>query len=367
MIVKTSDLQKLVNLAINGCGQNSQIPLTQLFGIRTMKLDSDTYLVIGATDTINYLYAKTKIESDEVVDVCINANIFTQLVNKFTTDTIKLTFFEKYVQLEANGEYKLEIALLENGEKLTFPRNANLEPAMAYPTPHKIKTEKFRKLLKYGKDALATMENEVDLNGYYVNDDMLIATNRKIMVVLADTLGINAVLRRKFVDLICESSDDEIYFYELDERNFLVVDSVMNIYSTINSPLENYPSKQIEKVVNGSQFGLQVKVDIKSLLSILDRISLMVTKYDSDIIELSIADGVMLVSSVKSTGSETLPIALANDEPFDPNYIWTGKINCEWLKTQLSTFNKDIIDLYIGNKICVKLVEDDVSKLICLA
>lgn len=367
MNIKTNELQKVVNLAINGCGQNSQIPITELFGIRTLKIEEDNFLVVGSTDTINYLYAKTKIESDEAIDICINASIFTQLVNKFTTDTISLTLNEKYLLVEADGEYKLEIALLENGELLKFPKNANLEIS-AYPEPKVIKTEKFRKLVSYGKDALATMENEVDLNGYFVNDDMLIATNRKIMVTLKDTLGLNVVLRRKFVDLICESKDEEVYLYELDDRNLLVIDTTMNIYSTINSPVENYPSKQISNVINNSEFELHCKVNAKKLMNILDRVSLVVTKYEANIIELTINGSDLFISSMKSTGAEILELLPANeDEKFNSEYVWTGKINCEWLKTQLCTFDKEVIDLYIGNKICIKLVEGDVSKLICLA
>ena len=367
MNIKTTDLQKVANLAINGCGQNSQIPITQLFGIRTLKTKDGNFLVVGSTDTINYLYAKTKIESDEAIDICINANVFTQLVNKFTTDTISLTLKEKYLLVEADGEYKLELALLENGELLKFPRNANLEIS-GFPEPKVVKTEKFRKLVAYGKDALATMENEVDLNGYFVNDDMLIATNRKIMVALKDTLGLNAVLRRKFVDLICESKDDEVYFYELDDKNFLLTDTIMNIYSSINSPVENYPSKQISNVINNSEFEVHFKVDAKKLMNILDRVSLVVTKYEADIIELTVSGGILFVSSMKSTGAETLELLPGSEgEIINPEYVWSGKINCEWLATQLGTFDKEIIDLYIGNKICIKLVQDDVSKLISLA
>lgn len=367
MNIKTTDLQKVVNLAISGCGQNSQIPLTQLFGVRTMITKDGNYLVIGSTDTINYVYAKTKIESDEAIDICINANIFTSLVNKFTTDTIEIELKDKYLSVVANGEYKLDLALLESGEVLRFPRNANLTVS-SYPEPKVIKVEKFKKLVKYAKDALATMENEVDLNGYFVDDEKLIATNRKIMVALKDTLGITSVLRRKLVDLVCASGDDEVYFYELDDRNFLIIDTVMNIYSSINSPVENYPSEQIGNLITGAEFEQVYKANVKDLLNILDRVSLVVPKYDSNVIELTVSDGTLLVSSMKSSGVETLQLKeLEEGVEYLKDYVWTGKINCEWLKTQLGTFDKEEVELFVGNRICIKLVQDDISKLICLA
>ena len=56
---------------------------------------------------------------------------------------------------------------------------------------------------------------------------------------------------------------------------------------------------------------------------------------------------------------------LANDKNLRDKLINNGLKTAnerEWTKIE-----REIIDLYIGNKICIKLVQDDVSKLICLA
>lgn len=367
MNIKTSDLQKVVNLAIKGCGQNSQIPLTQLFGLRTVATEEGNYLIVGSTDTINYFYAKTEINSDEAIDVCVNANIFTQLVNKFTTEEVSIVLNDRYISITADGEYKLEIALLEGGNVQTFPKNANLT-IEAYPEPIVIDTEKFRNLVNFGKNSLSNMSNEVDLTGYYVDDNSMIAASRNQMTVLNDTLGFTKVLRSSFVDLVCESEEDKIYLYELDDNNFLAIDSIINIYSTANSPVENYPAAAVKKIIDNTKFDLHCTINVEDLANILDRISVVVTKYDADIIDLNILNGALLVSSMKSTGSEILPLEVAGeDEEKLATMNWSGKINCEWLKSQLTTFDKPKVELYIGGKQAIKLVQDNVSKLISLS
>lgn len=363
MLVKTEELKKLVNKNYECCGLNNQIPITELFGLKATKINNETYLKICSTDTINYEYNCLKIDTNETFDICINATIFTQLINKFTTSTVEITLETNYLKVVGNGEYKLEIALLDNGLIQTFEEkhfNANLNKVI------ELDINKIKFIKNYCESSLSKQENEVDLNGYYIDNNFVISTNRQIMTSINVNLNIDKlVLRKKFIDLLSNLEEEKVLLYYSNENEDIMIRGTnTSIYSSINSKSENYPVEQIKSLIDTSTFKAKYKINKSQLLNILDRINVVVTKYDSNVIELLFSGNSIFVSSMKETGSEVIELE-NNDIPED--FLFSCKINSEWLQSQLTTFTEENIDLFVGNEICVKLSNDNIIKLICLA
>lgn len=379
MNIKTAELQRVTALALAGCGQSSQITITQLMGLKTW-VDEETGvkdLVFCSTDTINFIYVKLPIETDEDLDLCVNAQTFAQLVSKFTVEETHIEYVPSgngeraHLLVRANGEYKLAVALLDNGYFMQLPNDGNfcLAEGSEFMEPVVVSVEKAKNLKAVAEGALSTMESEVDLNGYFSGDDMSVATNRKTMVVIDDPIGIGLVLRKKFIDLITLSREEDILVARTENgRCIMAYDNELTVWSSQNSPVENYPSKQIESLVKGSSHPFGCLISPKAAIDSLDRLSLMVTKYDSDTIELSVIGGMMLASSLKATGSECIELEPIDEaHPIDAEFSWSGRVNCEWLKEQLSTFGADKVELWVGDKKSIKLCSGNITKLICLA
>ena len=359
MKIKTEVLNNLVNLAYKGAGNNKLIPITQMIGIKV----NGSQLVLCATDSFNYLYVTQEVEDNqEEIDVCVNADILSKLVSKFTCEFTTLEMNNNYLAVTGNGNYKLDLLLDDEGNIYKFP----VKSCPKNINPYKLKTSKFIKLKTYAEKSLAQTMEEPDLIAYYVNKETSISTDRNIMTVINEEFTETPLtLRSKFVDLVVEMKESvDLYTWVNDktnEHNLFITDGTINIFSKVNGNINDYPYEAIKNLTETAEFGFNANINVKEFLDVLDRISLFVTQYDSNVINLELKEGKLYVSSIKSNGVEVV-----NLENPSNNIDWKGAIDIEFLKSQLASFTKEKISIYLGNDNCIKLTEDNVVKLICL-
>lgn len=357
MKIKLEELLRLNNVVYKGAGNNKLIPITQMIGIKL----SDNKLTLASTDSFNYLYMTTKVEdTQESINVCVNADLFSKLVSKFTSEFVVLELKENYLLVKGNGEYKLDLLLDDEGKAYQFPVKSCPEDA----SKQELDLEKFVSMKNYGEKSLAQTMEEPDLIAYFINDKYAITTDRNIMTVInKDYTNIPLTLRSKFVELLvlmkAKINLSTWTNKTTNELNLYVTDGEINLYSKVNGNVSDYPYEAIKNLVDNSVFDLSGKINVKNLLAILDRINLFVTPYDSNVIEININEGKLYISSIKYTGVEVI-----NLENPSANIAWKGRIDVEMLRNQLTSFNKEQIDIYFGQ--CIKLTEDNVVKLIAL-
>lgn len=357
MKIKTEELGRLVNIVYKAVGNNKLIPITQMIGIKL----NEGKLTLGATDSFNTLYIGSKVEdANESIDVCINADLISKLVSKFTCEFTKLELKENYLLVIGNGEYKLDLLLDDEGKAFKFPnKEVNADASV-----QEIENKKIIDMKNYGEKSLAQTMEEPDLIAYYVNNDYAISTDRNIMTVINNQYSNTPLtLRSKFVELFTIMKEKvKLSTWKnqtTGEINLFATDDEIKLFSKVNGNVEDYPYEAIKNLVDTSEFKINAKINVKDLLAVLDRISLFVTPYDSNVIDIHLSDGKLFISSIKATGVEVVKLNnLSNNES------WEGKIDVEMLSGQLNSFNKEEIDIYFGE--CIKLVEDNVVKLICL-
>ena len=357
MKIKTEELLRLVNIVYKAVGNNKLIPITQMMGVKL----EEGKLTLGATDSFNTLYIDSKVEgNDEKIDVCINADLISKLVSKFTCEFTTLELKENYLLVVGNGEYKLDLLLDDEGKAFKFPnREVDVQAVM-----QEVDNKKIIDMKNYGEKSLAQTMEEPDLIAYYINNDYAISTDRNIMTVINNQYSnIALTLRSKFVELITIMKDKvKLYTWKnstTGEINLYATDDEIRLFSKVNGNVEDYPYEAIKNLVDTSEFKISAKINVKDLLAVLDRINLFVTPYDSNVIDINLNDGKLFISSIKATGVEVVKLNnLSNNES------WQGKIDIEMLAGQLNAFTKEEIDIYFGE--CIKLAENNVVKLICL-
>ena len=358
MKIKTTDLAHLVEVAYKAASNNKIVPITQMIGIKV----NDGKLTLAATDSFNYLYISAKVEDDTHMDVCVNADILFKLISKFTSEFTELVLKDNYLLVTGNGDYKLDLLLDEEGVVFKFP----IKKVADNHNTQEIELSKFSNLKFYGEKSLAQTMEEPDLVAYFTNDEIGVSTDRNIMTLIKNPITDKALtLRSKFVELLVLMKE-KINFHTwvneaTKEINIYAEDGVIEIFSKVNNSVDDYPYEAIKQLIETSEFETNGKITIKTLSAALDRIGLMVTPYDSNVIDVRLNEGKLFVSSVKSTGVEVIPI-----KDIDTTKSWAGKMDIEMLKSQLSSFTKDEVDIYLGNDNCIKLVEGNVTKLICL-
>ena len=351
MKIKTEELLRLTNIVSKASSNNKMIPMTQMIGIKL----SEGRLVLSATDSTNYLYMGINIDSLEAFNVCVNCEQFTKLITKFDTEFTELTLEDKTLKVLGNGEYKLEVLLDDAGEIYTFPtKSINFQLGQT-----EIDVKKIIDVKKYGEKSLAQTFEEPSFVGYYVGEET-ISTDSFVMTILKDKiLDEPLILRAKFIELLTYAKDK--IFLTVDGEKLFATDGEIELYSQTNCDVSDYPIQAIKSSVETTMFETKCSIKVNDLLKVLDRLSLFVTPYDENAISLDFVDNALFIKSKKKTGVEK--ITLHNIENFKS---FSGSIDIEFLRAQLSTFETEEVDLYFGNDSFIKLVSSNITKLVCL-
>lgn len=353
MKIKTKTLLDALNIISKAASNNKLIPLTQMVGI---KVKAGKMLLL-ATDSTNYLSLSLDVEPFEmVVDVCVNATLFTKLISKFDCEEVELSFNANALGVKGNGDYQLEYLLSETGEPFSFPTKTVLTESIG-----EVEVSKIVDVKNNNEKSLAVTLENPSLTGYYIAKDKVISTDTSVMTTNNISLGLSEefVASKKFIELLCEMKE-KVVIYKKDSHLY-ATDGNTTLHSKVVCDLADYPVDSILGLLESAEFDGKVKVNTKSLLSILDRLTLFVSVYDDNSINLKISDSKAFISTKKSKGVEVLELnAEGETKPF------ACVIDIEMVKEQLSTFKAEEITLQYGNDTFINLIEDKVSKFVCL-
>ena len=119
--LKTKTLQEMTQKAMKGASNNKILPLTSMIAIQL----KENTLTLTTTDFSNYLEIRQdKVEGEDFY-VVVMADLFSKLVGKLTTEEVTLSVTDKVLAIKANGQYKMELPVDEDGELVKFPDYKN--------------------------------------------------------------------------------------------------------------------------------------------------------------------------------------------------------------------------------------------------
>lgn len=349
----TEPLKKLVSYAIQGAGLNDKIELSKYMGISVI----DGIISFNTTDGENFLRVSDACVSDDM-DVTVDAETFSKLIGKINSDTVDFEVVDNSLVVTGNGKYTLEIISDENGNKLSFPNK--------FPeTDEHIGSITATDLLAINTTIKASLSTAVGSTyaSYYCGS-VVASTDRVMMSIFNHKVFDEPyMLNRQFVDLMCLGNSD----VSLSKSGDILVSS-----ASLNDKCNIDVCTRVAD--NTSEFRLDIITKFNELVSdsfcrfkkaqmleLLDRLSLFVSKFDDGAIELHFTDKYIEVSSLKSNGVERV------DYTESKNVVDTTiKINIDRLRNQLKAYSSDIVDLYYGSDVCIKLVDGDMTQIIAL-
>ena len=354
MRIKKEDLKSLLEKVMIGVGNNKIIPITNSLGIKKF----GNHLTLCGTDGANYLYTTTELDFDAEDtntenNICVEASLFDRLISKITTDYITLNVENQKLEVIGNGNYVLPIKLDENGHWLLFPNKEVQDGA----SEEVIDAQKIRNLRSYNEKALSKNPENVSLNGYFIDNEKAVATDRLVMSVIKDNYLTEPILLRKsFVDLLTFLNGDIIICRW--DNNIYASNGETEIYSSENAPVGNFPLEKLMKAINGFTFNNEAKISLKDLSSALDRLSIFVT--EGSYLLLNVKDGYLYIEESSTKANELIKLEGVDEAE------WSGKIDITLLSEQIRPFRTDIVNFSFGNETAVRFSEKDVSKIICL-
>jgi len=351
LTIKTQKLQEMVSKAVKGASNNKMIPITGLMAI-TLKNNVLTLMTTDATNTLKVL--ENGIDGDEFYAV-VQADIFSKLISKTTTETITLTLKENSLQVKSNGTYSIELPLDEEGNLIKFPEY-KFDDTVEKNT---INLSTIKTILNANKAALAqTMEIPV-LTGYYFGDTVLSTDSYKVCSTDIKVFPNRVLLPADLVELLAIMDEEKITVHQSGSKILFTTKNVI-IYGTELDGIDDYPVEAIQAYLQ-TEFNSVCKLPKTALLNVLDRLALFVSTYDKNGIYLTFTDDSLIISSKKSNGIEV--IKYQANENFQP---FTCCIDIELFRSQIAAQEGEVVELWYGHDKAIKMVSEKITQIVAL-
>lgn len=352
--LNTIKFNEMLTRALKGAGNNKLIPLTNMIGI-TVK---DNTLKLHTTDMTNHLIIKQDNVDGDDFDITINIDILSKLVPRLTSDNIILDIKDNFLNISANGDYKIELPLDEDGDIITFPNveycDEDLYKDCEEYTIHSTDVDT---ILAANRLALAGIDDPIYSN-YYVGEKV-VSTDRMTLCSYNKTLFNNLVvlLPPQLVELLDIVTDDVIKVRFKDNVVLFKTDSVL-VGGILADEVEEYAIEPISQWLN-SEFAYKCKVPKQALISALERVSLFIDTFDEGVINLVFDNDCIKIFSNKLTGNEVVKYY---DKCSTPGYSCLMDVNT--FVSQIKSVSGDSVILEFGNDTCIKINDDDIIKVI---
>lgn len=347
LTIKTATFKDMVAKVAKGVGNNKLLPLTSMIGISL----ADNVLTLTSSDGTNYLYIKQdKIDGDDF-NITVPAELFTKLISKMTSENITLVLNDKILEVKGNGKYSIELELDEDGELIDYPDPlADVKLKKAEKINHSTVLEILAKL----KPSLATTQEMPQYTGYYAGDN-IIATDTIQIAGLKTRLFKNDVLiAPEYLNLFEVVQNEKIDAYLQDDLIICKTKDCV-IYGHIMEDIDDYQYDALVERIE-TDFPSSCKLPKGELLQVLDRLSLFVTKYDNNGIQLTFTKEGLQISSKADSGIELIPYIESKDFK-----DFTAAIDITMLLAQLKTVDEEAVYLEYGDEDCLKIAENNTT------
>lgn len=352
--IKTETLQNLVNKVVKGMGNNKMLPITEMIGINI----SDSTLSLVSTDGMNKVQTYCTLEQPvtETIDIAVNGNSFSKLIQKTTSTNTTLTVENNKLTVKGNGSYTFSLPVDEDN---------NLVKLETITVDGLEKQEIDVKLLKQtsliNKDSVATTMEFPAYTGYYYDNNGAVSTNSlKISYVKTILFNNPVLLYPSFVNLFQLFDDDgKVNTYQSNSGITMQTKDVI-IQGQKMPELSDFPINDIKPYLE-QQMPHQVRVNKQALLDLLERISVFVTPYDKNGIKVDFTKDGLLVWTINGANNELLPYS-GNEKQEDGSI----KIDVTNFKTMVASNPGEEVIISYGDPNAIKISFGTVTQVVSL-
>lgn len=116
MVIKTKDFKSICSTVLAATDGSELSTLTETLELKTV----GNVLYLNVTNKEYYASVKFALAHEEEFHASVNANLFLKLIAAITSEDIELTIHETYMNVKANGNYKIPL-IFENDSLMEVP------------------------------------------------------------------------------------------------------------------------------------------------------------------------------------------------------------------------------------------------------
>ena len=358
MQIKTTKLQEMVSKAVKGVGANKLIPLTEMIAI---KLEGGV-LTITSTDINNYLNITAKVDGEDFY-VVIQAEQFSKLIARTTSENVNLEVSDNELKIIGNGEHTVPVVLDdETGEMLIYP-----DPSKDFDRGNKIGSisgDILRTILSEIEPSVASTAEIPQYTNFYVGEFVMATDTYKIGWLDVKVFDEPKLISVPTMDLLeVLSGDQVIQVFESNGKLLFVSEEWGTLYAPAMPNIDSY---QVDKIMAYIQQSYPSKCVLPKLeiLQLIDRLSLFVDSNDDGAVTIAFGKDGVKIASKQSNSVEVVPY-LSCENFADSN----GVMYLDMFRSQAKAQTGDTIELHFGDGKSLKLVDapTKVTSIVCLA
>lgn len=116
MIIRSDEFKKICSTVLSATDGSELSALTETLELKTV----GNILYLSVTNKEYYVSVKFQLDHEEEFHASVNATLFLKLIAAVTSEQIELTVTESYMNVKANGNYKIPL-IFENEHLLEVP------------------------------------------------------------------------------------------------------------------------------------------------------------------------------------------------------------------------------------------------------
>ena len=349
--LSTIKFQELISKAVQGVGNNKLIPRTNNIAINV----KDNVLTLITSDDDNFLDVSESVESEDFYAV-VQADLFSKLVMRTTSETISLELNGNVLELHGNGTHKFPVEI-----------DANTMQMVEYPDPvrdilnvqqqsiGKIDKDTIQTILTAVKPSIAVDTKQPQFTNYYFGDVILATDTFKISCLKKQITATPILVNARLMELLAVyTGDNPMNIYKVGKSLVFAGDDC-TVCGCIVEGLESFPVDKIMEYMN-NEYPSKCILPKQPMLQLIDRLSLFVGAFDDGIININFTEEGLSVSSQKSDSVEVIPYVST-----ESNGDMLGSVYLEMLKAQVKAQTTENVDLYYGDGKSLKMIDSAID------
>ena len=348
----------MFNKAIRGASNNKLVPLTSYIGITVVP----NVISLLTTDGMNYLNVATTIDDigGELRAVVV-AETFTKLVRKLSGETVKLELTDKYLIVECNGTYKLELLLDDEGKTIEFHMPSDFDNFAGKEPVGSFDRTTITRIMTSLKQSLATVPTRPHYCCYRMGDE-IVATDTSLISILNqkvfDSARLVSAECMNLLDVVVGEGESAVA-YKFDHALVFACGQDV-LYTREPNGIENFNVDAIKGFADGD-FPYQCTISAPALIDAFERIDLFVGEYDAGAVNLKFDQDGVTISSKSTSGVEQVQYeTVTGQSEFECVADVTSLLTV--FRAQQSTE----VTLYFGGEQTIKLVDGDLVTILAL-
>lgn len=351
--IKTEELKSAVNKVVKGLGNNKLLPITEMIGLNFVGKN----LFLVSTDGSTKVQVKLEL-SDAVEDMSfvVNGKNFSQLILKTTTENITFNVESEKLVVKGNGNYTFSFPTDEDGNLIVL----STIDVSKYTKTEDVSAKDVLSSYEINKSSVAETMETPEYTGFYFDEEGALSTNSlKISYVSKKAFDSKLLLQGKFLSLFALFTEDAVKTYQSNSEIVAETNNI-TIQGYKMTEVTEFPINEIKPFLE-NDLPHKVRLNKKSLLNLLDRISVFVTPFDKNSIKIDFTKNGLKVWTLDNVNNELIPYT--DSENIEESSIKVDVVN---FKNLVGSNPEEELVIMYGNPSAIKMTFGNVSQVLAL-